>query len=124
MAELFKRDLCRAYRQLPVDPLDYPLLAYLWEDFLYFDKVLPKDFVHRQWHVNASCWQCYICDQLGFDILNYLDDFMGVAPQQQGWEAYHFLGRLLSHLGLRESANKAVAPSTFAMVIFGRGFCH
>ena len=27
---LFKRDLKRAYRQLPVDPFDYPLLGYSW----------------------------------------------------------------------------------------------
>ena len=38
---LFKRDLRRAYRQFPVDPLDYPLLGYLWEDLLNFDIALP-----------------------------------------------------------------------------------
>ena len=38
---LYKRDLKRAYRQFPVDPLDYPLLGYCWQHSLYFDLVLP-----------------------------------------------------------------------------------
>ena len=38
---LFKKDLKRAYRQIPVDPKDYIFLGYQWNDFLYFDLVLP-----------------------------------------------------------------------------------
>ena len=38
---LFKRDLKRAYRQFPIDPFDYPLLGYQWNNELYFDIVLP-----------------------------------------------------------------------------------
>ena len=38
---LYKRDLKHAYRQFPVDPLDYPLLGYCWQHSLYFDLVLP-----------------------------------------------------------------------------------
>ena len=38
---LFKRDLSRAYRQLPVDPADYPFLGYSWRNDFYFDIVLP-----------------------------------------------------------------------------------
>ena len=38
---LIKRDLRRAYRQFPIDPVDYPLLGYLWKDMLYFETVLP-----------------------------------------------------------------------------------
>lgn len=37
----FKKDLKRAYRQIAVDPRDYNLLGYHWNDFLYFDLVLP-----------------------------------------------------------------------------------
>ena len=40
-ALIYKRDLRRAYRQFPVDPFDYPLLGYRWNDELYFDVVLP-----------------------------------------------------------------------------------
>ena len=38
---LFKRDLKRACRQLPVDPFDYPLLGYSWRDRLFFQVRLP-----------------------------------------------------------------------------------
>ena len=38
---LFKKDLKRAHRQIPVDTRDYNLLGYHWNDFLYFDLVLP-----------------------------------------------------------------------------------
>lgn len=33
---LLKRDLKPAYRQLPIDPFDYPLLGYLWCVRLFF----------------------------------------------------------------------------------------
>ena len=110
---LFKRDLRRAYRQFPVDPLDYPLLGYLWEDMMYFDTALPMGLRSSAMACQRiTSGVCYICTQSGYDILNYLDDFMGVAPPSQAWTAYHFLGELLSQLGLRESTTKAVAPST------------
>lgn len=38
---LFKKDLKRAYRQIPVDPKDYIFLGHRWHDLLYFDLVLP-----------------------------------------------------------------------------------
>lgn len=38
---LFKKDLKCAYRQIPVDPRDYNLLGYHWNDLLYSDLVLP-----------------------------------------------------------------------------------
>ena len=37
---------------------------------------------------------------------------MGVAPQAQAWRTYHFLGGLLSQLGLRELTTKPVARFT------------
>ena len=37
---LYKRDLKKAYRQFPVDPRDYHLLGYTWDNQFYFDTVL------------------------------------------------------------------------------------
>lgn len=37
---LYKRDLWKAYRQLPTDPHDYHLLGYAWNSQFYFDTVL------------------------------------------------------------------------------------
>lgn len=78
---LFKRDLRWAYRQFPVDPLDYPLLGYLWEDLLYFDAALPMGLRSSAMACQRITWAvCYICEQSGYDILNYLDNLMGAAP--------------------------------------------
>ena len=38
---LFKCDLGRAYRQIPVDPKDYHYLAFHWRDKIYFHTVFP-----------------------------------------------------------------------------------
>ena len=38
---LFKCDLSRAYRQIPVDPKDYHYLAFHWRDKIYFDTLFP-----------------------------------------------------------------------------------
>ena len=40
-AMMFKIDLSRYFRQLPLDPGDYSLVGYIIHDQLYFDKVLP-----------------------------------------------------------------------------------
>ena len=109
---LFKCDLCRAYHQFPVSPLDYPLLEYLWEDKLYFDTTLPMGphfLAMMCQHITSAV--CYICEQSGHDILNYIADFMGVAPQTQAWNSYQFLGRHLSWLGLRELTTRAITSS-------------
>ena len=38
---MYKKDLRRAYRQIPVDPKDYKFLCYKWRANYYFDLVLP-----------------------------------------------------------------------------------
>lgn len=35
------RAVCKAYRQFHVDPYDFPLLDFHWNEFYYFDVVLP-----------------------------------------------------------------------------------
>ena len=38
---LYKIDLSRAYRQLPIDPHDWPLLGIGWQNSMYFDRAIP-----------------------------------------------------------------------------------
>ena len=110
---LYKRDLKRAYRQFPVDPLDYPLLGYCWKHSLYFDLVLPMGLrsaaMACQRITNAVC---YICELEGHHTLSYLDDFIGVATPDIAWQAYDYCGHLLAELGLEESLSKACPPAT------------
>ena len=46
---LYKRDLKKAYRQFPVDPKDYHLLGYTWDNQFYFDRSLPCTCVLWLW---------------------------------------------------------------------------
>ena len=110
---LFKRDLKRAYRQIPVDPGDIHLLGYSWQGKLYFDAVLPMGLRSA-----ALCCQrvtnliSHICRQQGLSIVNYLDDFGGAATWSDAPQAYDALGRVLSLAGLTEAADKACPPAS------------
>ena len=110
---LFKRDLKRAYRQFPVGPGDYNLLGYCWHGNFYFDTVLPMGL-----RMAAMACQriprsvCFICEQSGYDVVSYLDNFICVSLPSEAPAAYQFSGFLLSELGFEESCSKAVPPST------------
>ena len=110
---LFKRDLRRAYRQFPVDPYDYPLLGYSWNDLYFFDVVLPMGLrsaaMACQHSTNAVS---YILSCAGCQVANYLDDFIGVASIARASQRYEYCGSLLQELGLQESLSKACPPST------------
>jgi hypothetical protein len=54
----------------------------------------------------------YMYRNLGFDIVNYLDDFAGVEIKQGIDRAFFKLKSLLSACGIEESEHKAYAPST------------
>ena len=68
---LFKRDLKRAYRQLPVDPFDYPLLGY---SCVRLPMGLRSAAMACQQVTNAVC---FMLTRVGCNVLSYLDDFMG-----------------------------------------------
>jgi len=109
---LFKRDLKCAYRQLPVDPFDYPLLGYSWHDsFLIFrlPMGLGSAAMACQRVTNAVC---FMLSQASYDVLSYLDDFIGVSVPHTAYDHYSFSGSLLQALGLQESSHKACSPST------------
>ena len=110
---IYKRDLKKAYRQFSVDPFDYPLLGFQWEDNFYFDTVLPME-------LRSAAMPCqritsavaFVCRGDGFDVVNYLDDFQGVETPEKATQGYNFLAALLTKLGLQESFAKACPPST------------
>ena len=109
---LYKRDLKRAYRQIPVDPGDIHLLGFKWKNSVYLDLFLPMGLRSA-----ALCCQrvsdavSFICQSQGFQVINYLDDFGGAEKWDRADEAYHRLGDILRDCGLIESAEKACPPS-------------
>ena len=77
---LYKSDLKKAYRHFPVDPKDYHLLGYTWDNQFYFDTVLTMGLrsaaLACQRYTSAVPW---ISRQQGRSFFNYLDDFIGVS---------------------------------------------
>ena len=117
-ARIYKRDLAKAYRQFPIDPLDYRHLGYFWQGRYYFDTVLCMG----QRSAALSCQRTpravtYIHNSRGFSSLVYLDDFIGVEPPDSSHQAFIALGELLLDLGLHEKRSKAVPPATRVVVL-------
>ena len=115
---MYKRDLKRAYRQFPVDPGDIHLLGYYWRNKLFFDQCLPFGL-----RTSAFCCQrvtsaiAHLSTTRGYTICNYLDDFGGVEIPSLAQQAYDSLGATLDDLGVVESIQKAVPPSSILTFI-------
>jgi len=110
---IFKKDLKKAYRQIPVDPGDVPLLGYKWQGKFYFDTSLPMGMrSSAQICQRVTCAVVHVTTSNGFRTVNYLDDFAGAETADRAGIAYDFLGRVLSDFGLVESEEKARRPST------------
>ena len=110
---IYKIDLRRAYRQLPVDPKDYSFLGFTFNGQLYFDLRCP-------FGLSSSAMICqrttkgviYIFNCEGFSADVYLDDFFGAETPEFADTAFLRLQALLGELGLQTSADKDLPPST------------
>ena len=52
---VFKKDLWRAYRQIPIDPQDYPLLGLYIDGSLYFFNYFSVTLCTKAWLCRATC---------------------------------------------------------------------
>ena len=77
--KIFKVDISRAFRHVPIDPGDLDLLGLHWEGY-FLDQFLPFGFKH-----GSSIFQHlsdgirYIMNLEGHQIWNYIDDFLCVS---------------------------------------------
>ena len=110
---MFKIDLSRYFRQIPLDPGDYSLIGYIINGQIYFDKVLPMGMRSApyiaQRITNAIA---HIHRRLHYFLLNYVNDFVGAETKQVAWKAYKFLTNLLRDLQVETSKEKIVPPTT------------
>ena len=110
---MFKIDLSRYFRQIPLDPADYSLIGYVIDGKIYFDKVLPMGMRSApyiaQRITNAIA---YIHRQLEYFLLNYVDDFVGAELETRIWEAYQALTHILEEIGVETAKDKVVPPTT------------
>ena len=77
--QIFKIDISRSFRHVPIDPGDLDLLGLHWEVY-FLDHFLQFGFKH-----GSSIFQClsdgiwYIMSQEGHQVWNYIDDFLCVS---------------------------------------------
>ena len=89
---LYKTDLSRGYRQLRVDPLDWPLLGLVHEGRVFLDVCPPFGL-----KTSAMCMQrtseaiCYIHSRKGYYSRAYLDDFGGGGAERSEQQAQRSL---------------------------------
>ena len=108
---IFKRDMARAFFQLPLDPFDYGLFCFGWEGMYFFSLVLVVG--HRV--APYTCQRVtsaisYMHTHKGWFLLNYIDDFVGAELQQRAHQSFIELGKLMLDIGAQEAPHKAVPP--------------
>ena len=102
---IWKRDLSRYYLQLPVDPLEYPLLCFVWRLEIFFFCAFMFGLRHAglqgQRVSSAVTW---VHRRLGletdsetlFNTLNYSDDLGGCESTfERATESYEALGKFI-----------------------------
>lgn len=111
---LWSRDIERAFRQLRIDPLDYPLMCLYWKDSYYIDLAPAFGLRHASMYFQrATNAIVKILLHEGHIAFNYIDDLAGVhASFTSATAAFNRAHTLLQELGLTESTAKATAPST------------
>lgn len=110
--KIFKRDLRRAYRQIPIDPKDYSLVGFSWKGHYFVDRVLPMG-------LTSSAYICqrvtnavrFIAEKHDVLVVNYLDDFAGADVSELADDSFLKLKWVLDQCGLEESVEKACGPS-------------
>ena len=112
-ALMFKVDLQRAFRNLPMDPADYPVLGLHWQNQTYLD--VATAFRFRQGA--ASCQLCtdavtYLMCTQNIWVMAYLDDIIGIASPVTANGAFLTLKNLLENLGLPINHKKVTSPSS------------
>ena len=109
---LYKVDLERAFRNLKVDPLYYPLLGLCWRNDTFIDISVPFGFKFGA----AACQMCtdlvmFTLRKRGSWLINYLDDYVGVAPPAIANSHFQALLNTLQFVGLPINMKKVEQPS-------------
>ena len=112
-AYMYKTDLARGYRQLRVDPNDWPLLGFTHRGQTFLDICPPFGLRSA-----AMCMQrtseavCFVHAKKGFHSRPYLDDFGGAERDRPtAGKALTTLQGIMGELGLCEAQHKVCLPA-------------
>ena len=111
-----KTDLSRAFRQLKVEPCDYPMLCLLWNDKYFTDSSVA--FGHRIG--GLGCIRLvesfrYLHRKNGYYMIEYLDDMMSAETPDKIHDSYSALLNLLKDLNVPISLSKLEPSQTDGM---------
>ena len=119
---IWKRDLSRYFLQIPLDPVEYNLMGFVWRCALFFFAGLMFGIRHAglqgQRITSAVTWihqrlGLETCEEQPYNSINYSDDIGGCERTfERALQSYNALADLLTDLGLAESKSKAHKPST------------
>ena len=119
---IWKRDLSRYYLQIPLDPVEYNKVLFVWRSSLFFFTGFMFGLRHAglqgQRLTTAISWRH---QRLGLETdkeqmyhsINYSDDIGGCEhTYERACDSFNALAILFEDLGLVESTSKAHKPST------------
>ena len=110
---MMKVDLSRAFRQLKVDPGDYPLLCLQWDDNYFIDTAYA--FGHKTGSMGCSRLSDlirHVHSKQGFYLMSYVDDLLLAELPSKSMHSYTTLLKLLENLNIPVSQAKLCPPST------------
>ena len=109
---IYKVDIKSAFRHVKLDPMDYDLLG-LRQDGWFLDTCLPFGFRHGSaLFQRLSDAVRHMMRQRDYDVINYIDDILGIDLPSRVDASFDALRSLLLHLGFEISQNKLVRPAT------------
>ena len=110
----YKKDMNRAFKQIYIDPSDWPLQGISWRNVIYFDKTAVMGSRSAPYICQrTTSFIRHVMQNLAYFLYNYVDDFMGIESRQKAMQAYNTLGNLLRDLGVGEAEEKICAAYSY-----------
>ena len=112
-AFLYKTDLAHGYRQLRVDPADWPLLGFAHAGDYFMDMCPPFGLRTSAMFMQRTAEAiCFVHGRAGYVSRPYLDDFGGAEGSKERAErALRALQTIMRELGVNEAGHKVCQPA-------------
>ena len=111
-AVIYKIDLSRAFRQIPIDPHDYNLLCLKWQDAYFCDVRCPfGEKIGSSLCTRLTDLFRHLAFKRGHMTFTYVDDVIGTSGPDSAVEGFEYLRKLLEELNFPISESKLVAPT-------------
>ena len=108
----WRKDMERAFKQVPLDPSCYSEMGMFFLGAYLFDKMAVMGCRSAPMACqDTTSFISRVMKYIDYVVYNYVDDFMSVDQEQMAWRSYVTMGNLLRDLGVTEAEEKSVAPT-------------